>query len=241
MTVVFVTAIFNIHNTRSNEIWERFKLLASIIPIHIVCSSESAEFLPDGVTPHYREFEELDTYKSLQEFQGLPQIRNIDKDTKEYMILMNAKAEFLQIVRKVVDADHYIWIDAGISKIFSDPVKIFNKIIEDTQRPLTTDTILIPGCWDFRVSDHKQLTKHINWRFAGGFFIVPRAFIDPFAAAVYEGCRQIAKSTGTLTWEVNVWCLVEQHLPIQWERADHNDTIITGLTNYFNEETTPSP
>jgi hypothetical protein len=236
MTVVFVTAIYNIHKTRSNEIWERFKLLASTIPIHIVCSAENAELLPAGVTPYYREFEELDTYKALQGIHDLPQTRNTDKDTKEYMILMNAKAEFLQIVNSEVNADHYIWIDAVIGKILSDPIVIFNKIIEETRRPLKADTILIPGCWDFKVHDPLQLTKHIVWRFAGGFFIVPCGYIDPFAAAVLDGCKQLAKSTGKLTWEVNVWCLIEQHLPIQWERADHNDTIISGLANYFSAE-----
>lgn len=230
MTVVFVTAIYNIHPTRSSEIWSRFKEMTAILPIHLICSKDSAssDLIPSNVTIHIREFEELNTFKTLNPILSLPTSRNTFKDTRDYLLLMNAKTEFLQIVKEDVTADHYIWIDAGISKIFTTPSKIFSEILEGTKKPLKDNKILLPGCWSTPISCVSQLTNRITWRFAGGFFVVPSALVDKFARITLEGCICL----NSLTWEVNVWAFIEEKLPIQWEKADHNDSIISGLKNF---------
>lgn len=233
MTVTFVTAIYTIHPTRSAEIWERFNLLCKVLPVHIVCSESDADRIPENAIPIFRELEELETTMALQSYDGLPRLRSAEKDTKEFNIVMNAKTECLQIVKEQVQSDHYIWIDAGISKIFKDPTAIFEKIKAQISCPLKSDTILIPGCWPYKETNVEKLTDRIHWRFCGGFFVVPYALVDSFATEVLNGCVMIGNATGKTTWETNIWCFVEDRLPIQWERGDHNETIIDCLCNYL--------
>jgi hypothetical protein len=167
-------------------------------------------------------------------YQGLPTVRSGGKDTKEYNILMNAKAEFLQIVKNIETADHYVWIDAGIGKIFKSPLSTFKLILENVQaNPLKTDSILIPGCHNFKNTDIEELTTRIFWHFAGGFFIVPHDLIDIFHQRVLEGCIAIGDATRKTVWEVNVWSYIEPQLPIQWEKGDHDESIFQGLVNYY--------
>lgn len=231
MTVAFVTAIFNIHPTRSTEIWDRLSILSQTIPIHIVCSPEDADKVPKSATPYFLPFQELTTYKLIAPLPDLPPIRNVDKDTKEYMIVMNAKTEILQYVKTRVYADHYVWIDAGISKIFKDPHAIFRSILAQTVS-MKSDTILMPGCWPRKESNPAILTEKINWRFCGGFFVVPRAYVADFAIRMFDGVAALGAATGRATWEVNTWCFIERHLPIQWEKGDHNESILDCLAHY---------
>ena len=123
---IFVSAIYKIYDTGYDDtVWERLAVLAGTVPIlHLFCSSadrDRASKIPN-IIPHYLELEETETYTILSEVQNLPEHRKASKDTKLFMILMNAKTEFLHRVRYdgFLD-DHYVWIDAGISKIFKDP------------------------------------------------------------------------------------------------------------------------
>jgi len=233
MTVTFVTAIFNINLVRSNEIWDRFTLLCKIIPIVIVCSASDRDKIPEGATPIFREFYELETVKMLNKYNKLPKVRNEWKDTKEYMLLMNSKTECVQLAKDKVEADHYIWIDAGISKIFKNPIEKFESILETTSKPLNDTQILISGCWPHKETNFAKLVERIHWRFCGGFFVVPANLVEPFFLAVLNGCKEIGETTEYLTWEVNIWSFIEATLPIQWEKGDHNDSISDCLGNYL--------
>jgi hypothetical protein len=234
MKVVFVTAIYNLHGGRSKEIWERFSTLSSIIPTYIVCSPSDYLYIPKNAYPIFRHFHTLQTYKALYPYNGLPPIRSGEKDTKEYNILMNAKAEFLQLVKNIAEADHYIWIDAGIGKIFKSPLNIYKQVLENVHaKPFKSDTILIPGCHNYQNTNIEDLATRIFWHFAGGFFVVPHGLIELFHAKVLEGCTTIGTATGKTIWEVNIWSYVEPQLPIQWEKGDHDESIIAGLLNYY--------
>ena len=66
------------------------------------------------------EFEDLPIYKQLCGVElDLPANRNIEKDTREFMILMNSKVEFVKraIDQNIFNSTHFAWIDFGISKI----------------------------------------------------------------------------------------------------------------------------
>lgn len=233
MTVTFVTAIYDIHMSRSAEIWDRFALLCKTIPVIIVCSASDASKIPAGTTPLFCEYSDLTMFEILEPFDSLPRVRCADKDTKEYMTIMNSKAEFLSRVKAVVKSDHYVWIDAGISKIFVNIEDMFKKILEQTEIPMRTDAILIPGCWPYKESDIAKLVEKIHWRFCGGFFIVPHDYVDSFYKEVVDGCNTIGAETGCVTWEVNVWAYIEPRLPILWAKGDHNESITDCMQHYW--------
>jgi hypothetical protein len=233
MTVTFVTAIYAIHKSRSAEIWERFALLADALPMIIVCSASDADKIPASAIPLFRELDTFETSKILHNYNKLPTKRCDDKDTKLYMTIMNSKAEILKHVKSHIRSDHYVWIDAGIAKIFKNPSSCFASILDKTAAPLRSDKILIPGPWPYKETDIGKLTDRIHWRFCGGFFIVPYGLVDHFVTQVKVGCVRIGAATGCTTWEVNVWSFIESNLPIIWEKGDHNESILDCLDHYI--------
>lgn len=234
---IYVTAIYKIYESGYDAaVWERMQTLANVFPeIHLICSESDrsrAEGIPNLI-PHYHEFQDLETYKILQQAQALPQIRKYSKDTKEFMILMNAKTEFINLVRsKGFLSTHYVWLDAGISKIFKDPTTTLGGVRKMLEKPLKSSHIYIPGCHGPQQSK-EYLTYCINWRFCGGFFIVPNDLVIPFYSNVLHACEELLMATGKATWEVNVWAYIEPRLPIHWEHGDHNEHMFTNVKKYL--------
>jgi hypothetical protein len=233
MIFTFVTAIYNVYeNERAGyieELWDRLAILAATVPLRVVCDPADADRVKAlGAVPHPVPFQGLATYAVLQKAPHLPARRNPVKDTRDFMILMNAKTECLNIVRnEAPSSTHYIWIDAGITKIFTDPTRTLTDMMLNIGNA-PRDQILIPGCWDSR-AELDALTQAICWRFCGGFFVVPEEHVQLFAATALDACESIRLATGLAIWEVNIWAMVEPRLPIQWTRGDHNETIFDGL------------
>jgi len=230
-SIIFLTAFYDINKSYSNEIIERLKIITKYIPLNIFCSEKSVPILETipNLFLQVKEFETFETYKILYDAEKLPEKRSIEKDTKEFMILMNMKTECLALVKQKIskDINYFIWLDAGISKIFSDPDKTFSYFISRIQEvSLPKDKILIPGCWN-RQSNIQILSYCINWRFCGGFFCVPEHLIFDFANKVLEACKEIKIKTKKAIWEVNVWAYIESKLPIEWRRGDHNESIFS--------------
>jgi glycosyltransferase involved in cell wall biosynthesis len=148
----------------------------------------------------------------------LPAAREPTKDTRDFLLLQNAKLDMLSLAVCLDDSSHFAWIDFGVMKIVRDPVRFWRKL--RTLRPAAS-CIMAPGCWDPR-PDHDN--DHVNWRFCGGFLLADRASILPLA----ERARAFLEETESrLTWEVNVWAELEnrgQHF--DWYKADHDDTIL---------------
>ena len=237
MIYTFVTAIYNVYtNERAGyieEIWKNLAILAGTVPLRVVCDPADADRVKAlGAIPHSLLFRDLATYAVLQKAPHLPARRNPVKDTRDFMILMNAKTEFLNLVRHAVPSStHYVWIDAGIAKIFKDPPQtLHDMMLRIGNAP--HDRILIPGCWESRAA-LDALTQAICWRFCGGFFVVPEEHVQPFAAMVLEVCESIRDATGIAMWEVNSWAMIEPRLPIQWTRGDHNEMIFDGLGSHL--------
>ena len=216
----------------STEILERFINLTSIFHVHLVCPPTlNLSVLPSNVTPHIMNFEMLETYKIMRHSTGLPRIRSREKDTLDFMILMNAKTEFIKIVRDAgVLVDNYIWLDAGISKIFKSPSTTFHRLATylDSNN-LSSDRIIIPGCFESPETRFDILLTRVCWRFCGGFFIVPCALVNRFALQTLVACEEIISRSGRAVWEVNTWAYAESRLPIQWVHGDHNERIFEGV------------
>lgn len=213
--MIFVTAVYKIYeNDYIHRVLDRLRLLASVVPVHVVTDLD----IP-GVTVIPCAFEDLDTYKTMRNVSRLPACRSPEKDTLEFMILMNAKTE---CIRRVRDAgyvsDTYVWLDAGITKILSDPVRRLQEMMERCES-LPADRIVIPGCWD---TPCEALYSRVCWRFCGGLFVVPSKYVDSFAEAVLAECARLGDLA---VWEVNVWASIEHTLPILWTHGDHNDRL----------------
>ena len=231
-SILFVSAFYHINHSYSHEIIERLKLLAKYVPLNLFCSEKDVSLLETipNVILQVKEFDSFETYTLLSEVEHLPEKRNISKDTKEYMILMNMKTECLALMKQKLvhdDVKYFVWLDAGISKIFKDPDAILSTLVTRLQTCKTlSDTIIIPGCWGPQ-SDITILTHCIHWRFCGGFFCVPTELVIPFSKEVLQGCQEIKDKTNKITWEVNVWAYIESRLPIEWRPGDHNESIFS--------------
>ena len=184
---------------------------------------------PGIITAPSEIFDSFETYKLLHDTEHLPEKRNVSKDTKEYMILMNMKTECLALMKQktIHDIQYFVWLDAGISKIFKDPDATLSTLVPRLQTCNNlSDKIVIPGCWGPQ-SDVGILTHCIHWRFCGGFFCVPSELVIPFSKEVLQGCQEIKDKTNKITWEVNVWTYIESRLPIEWRAGDHNESILS--------------
>ena len=78
-------------------------------------------------------------YKTCETLEyTLPYHRNEEKDTAEYMWLMNSKAEYLQraIEKNPWNSTHFAWIDFSISYIFKDKERTLDHLKILAQRYL---------------------------------------------------------------------------------------------------------
>lgn len=241
MDVAFVSSFYRINEDPAygEAILERFKILSKHIPIYLLCSEEDKNTFEslENVTVIFKEFCDFDTYKVLASATRLPEYRCPKKDTKEYMILMNMKSECIHEVKKYIrhsqsskhfmSAKHFVWIDAGISKIFKDPDTTLSNFMEKIKTAdLPTDKIIIPGCWGPQ-TNLNILERSINWRFCGGFLVIPSNLVEHLFLHNLQACGEIKGYTNKVLWEVNVWAYMEPRLPILWRPGDHNESILT--------------
>lgn len=219
------------------QVLANFKRIADTgIPIHVFLSpglrNDFQEVIPKLNTIHITEisFTELDTYKIVDSIElNLPSVRSPNKDTRNYMILMNAKAEFLfqSIQLNPFNSKHYAWIDFGIGHIFHDWPNSLLQLQKIANYELIESFLTFPGCWQTG-RDIENLFNRINWRFCGGFFVGDiNSLLDLYDIYMLNLLR-ILEENKCMTWEVNIWHWFEHHLGWKptWYAADHNDSII---------------
>jgi len=167
--------------------------------------------------------------------RDLPAYRTPEKDTQEFLSLMNTKIELLKHAAIHCDDDTLIWIDFGIFKIMKTPKKVLAKLFQLTH--LSFHKIVIPGCNTYL--QHGCYPDRVNWRFCGGFFVMPRSHLSTF----YQHSKNVLSSfcedpQYKLTWEVNVWYIIEQctnRENMVWYYAGHEDTIVLNIENVLHE------
>lgn len=170
---------------------------------------------------------EFELYSIAMFYKGeLPNSRNVVKDTQEFLALMNTKIEFIYKATQITPSEEtYIWIDFGILKIIKDREAFINKLRIANER--TFDKITIPGCWNYGC--HVDY-NNVNWRFCGGVFIIPSKLVSNFYHQSIVKLTEICVLPNRgLTWETNLWYLIELDGAwkyIDWYLADHNDTIL---------------
>jgi hypothetical protein len=187
--------------------------------------------LPPSVKVVGLSLETFELYSIAMKYTGaLPDGRTENKDTKEFLAIMNTKIEFILRASEMCDDDTFVWVDFGILKISKHRERFINKLKSiNTQ---SFDKVIIPGCWSFGRSCG---VNSVNWRFCGGVLVIPRKHIQTF----YGHCKNVLTDFCTLpmyklTWETNVWGVVEacaMKNDISWYFADHNDSLILNIDN----------
>lgn len=226
-TTVIVTAFFpNTNNNRSVETYLNYGklLLENNIPKIVFSTKEIINELPKNEFTHYVNY----NLKFPSHECKLPQNRNIEKDTQNYLFLMNQKTLFINhaiTLNIFPDILQYLWVDFGIGHVCKKENVSF--YLENMVRQ-KYDQVRIAHIWSLKniVCDF----ENIQWYFAGGVFGGHRNSLLLFHKYASEIFQKMLTS-GKLVWEVNVWAQVfKEHLEIfNPYISDHNDTI---LSNY---------
>ena len=211
------------HTTRPlAEYFSHFEhLVATGLPIvAYVAPALAGQVRGPNVTVVPTTLKDLPLWRETQGMEiRLPAIRNLSKDTADYLVLVNSKTELMRrtIARTDPDATH-AFVDFGIFHVIRDRRQAQNRL-----RALAAtyaEVVTLPGI-SRDVSDELD---RVNWRFCGGFFYGPADAMLTFAELHQQRARALLPM---LSWEVNIWASMERHreLACQWYQAGHDDSI----------------
>lgn len=232
---MYVTCLYDVYNNpeKLEGYIKLFQPLAeSGLQIHLYTSPEISHHFknyPDTVTVLEVPLTHCEIWNLIMNSDAnLPAEANPNKDTKEYLSLMNTKLDFMLRSSEICDDKNLIWIDFAILKIFKDIPRCIQYLKDFAD--MHFDKVNIPGCW---YKGEALYLNAINWRFCGGFFIVPRVHLKRFYNDCFDSIKAFLTNDGhTLTWEVNVWYHVEYYKGkdyIKWYYALHDDGMLWAL------------
>jgi hypothetical protein len=250
-SITFVTAFMNIYNTpfQNKDVEWRFRHFKKIaetgIQLAVFCSRDCFDYMqklvetfPNIKVIQYMDLNETWTYQLCDDIEQkigepliLPNTRNAEKDTREYIILMNAKTEYLKMA---IDANlwsstHFAWIDFNIYHIFQGREQYVHEFLTAmTKRTMAPYFLTLPGCWGKEHVHEEFLMNDICWRFCGGFFIGSGDRVLEFHKCYQDYFADFLLSKKKLIWEVNFWAYLElRHgLSVIWYPGDHNERIL---------------
>src|SRR3972149_2280438 len=190
MNVTYITALYNIYNTPkasdrlSRDVQDLLRQKLQLIVYVDDFYEDVLRSIPDKsgtVTIINLPIEEVFIYSLIIQHRDslqLPFNRNNEKDTFEYMALMNSKIEFLSQAIPLVHTPYVAWIDAGISKMLFDKENSFDRL--KNANVIGVNKILIPGCYTRNILS-EDLCKSVWWVFLGTFFICKTVFVVEFS------------------------------------------------------------
>ena len=234
--VTYVTAFLDLHEDRSNDksvdvCFTHFQhLIDANIPIVVFLSHRFLDRIEPSptITVVPIELEDLETYKETTS-NVFPLTRTDYHDTKNFMILMNSKIEFVRKAMDIVPSRHYAWIDFSITHVFRNSNTSFlHMVSKSSLKPC----LLFPGCWE-KNNGYSNVYNAVHWRFCGGFFIGDAQSLVSMYDLYRKEYRNIVQHCNL--WEVNVWSILEHDYGFTptWYYADHNDSIIRFPTKYL--------
>ena len=248
MSITYVTAIYNISakEDREKNILENFyELCDSGIEILVYTDDYfynliDQEKIGENVTVFSLSSDKLEIYSAFinkREILQLPSNRNIEKDTLEFMALMNTKIEFVYRSLNLINTEYISWLDCGLVKIFKDKKNSLKYLSGLKINKL--ENILIPGAYrgDLSKISEQTLFNNVIWIFLGGFFICNRNIVKRFYDLSLEAVNNMIDKK-IIYWEVNTWIEVAKKDPtlFEWYVADHNDSIIRIPAQFKQEE-----
>ena len=239
MSLTYVTAFLKLYEHDSTERLEQVKALLKInAPLVVFVSQCYIDQLyalrSTNILYYVLNLEDTRTYQLLSPFKDrLPENRNTQKDTFEFLTLMSAKAELVNRVAasNPFQTEQFAWIDAAIFHILQNAHVAQQRLERLCAATLKPDqSIIIPGCWDSKGCPSKD---SIHWRFIGGLILgTVNAWgrfwqhHKTYLPIAFDGCA----------WEVNYWAHIEaKEGGISWFKADHNDSILNIPDSMFSK------
>ncbi len=243
-TLTYVAAFIDIYPDQevkdfikkpNNMRYETFKQIAKTkVPIVVFLDPQSAkevEAFQDECNLHIVpiRYEELITYQDIKDFNlQLPGSRCTKKDTLEFMVIMNAKAEFMKRAKDInpYNTNHFAWMDFSLAYVFKDPENTNKYLQELCHRQFVTPLYAVPGCWKKMVGID-YIFHAICWRFCGGFYVADKDSVEDFYNLYRKQFGRIMGEKGRIFWETNFWAILEidHNWSPTWFPADHNDSI----------------
>jgi hypothetical protein len=203
-----------------DEYKKRFDCLVALeIPIVLFLDKRSSWSFPPHVMVHKVSLSDTWVGKHIPDTSILPTERS-HFDTCEYLKIQNTKTEWLYKASQEnpFQTEWFIWVDFGIEHVMKTPKDTLLRL-KNIQVP-TTPCIRTAGIWP-RTSPSIGC---VNWRFAGGFLMIHTSRVRELHERV---CAKLLEIQPAITWEVNVWNLLENDgIDFGWFLSDHNDTII---------------
>jgi hypothetical protein len=227
--LTFVSAYYKVYEDSDNETYiEHFikiaekgvKIVLFLDPLYTSIAHKFKAY-PNIKVIKDIDFEDLPVACRFAPDCKLPAYRNEKKDTYKYITLMNSKLDFIKMAIPYVTTPNIAWIDFGIVKIIKKLDVAWAKI---TNIIIPGDKILMPGCTQKSVVSF----DNVHWRFCGGLFFGTKENMLKFQKLSSAKLKSIQETNNTLTWEVNIWAMIEKDSDtelFQWYSADHNDRI----------------
>jgi len=240
----------NIYDTpyQNKDIEWRFRHFKKIaktgIQLMVFCSPDCASYMDTllvefpNIVVKYMNLSETWTHRICEEVEEkigeslvLPNTRSKEKDTREYIILMNAKTEYLKmaIEQNPWSSTHFAWIDFNIYHIFNGKEQFMNQqLLTLSQRTFQPSFLTLPGSWGTIYVNEHYLINDICWRFCGGFFIGSADRVLEFHKNYEDYFALFLEEKRKLVWEVNFWAYLElkNRLSAIWYSGDHNESIM---------------
>lgn len=188
--------------------------------------------------------EDTETYKIITKFNPiLPINKNDIKDTINFLILMNAKSEFVYNASLInpFNTEHFAWIDFSIFHVINNIEYVKSQLQFFSNSKFKSPMMLFPSCWSFEKTKEYiyNISTYVFWRFCGGFFIGDKLSIQNMHNLMITNLPNFIKHKGTniIAWEVNVWAWLE--INYDWKLdtyiADHNNTILYIPKEYISD------
>jgi len=161
--------------------------------------------------------------KTVSEDVELPAHRS-KFDTVEYLKIQHSKTEWVvrAIETNVFHTDWFAWIDFALPHVFrsNDPLDVLANLY-----PPSTPQMFTAGIWPYSIDN---LWDHVQWRFAGGFFLGHKDRL----IVLHERLKElVVRTLPKFAWEVNYWAKLEKEgFEFGWFQADHNDSMITRIS-----------
>jgi len=154
---------------------------------------------------------------------SMPQSQNPEKDSKQYLTLMNLKLAMIAETMKRFEARNYGWVDFSITYICPDSAPEVRSRLQRLGEAVY-DTILVPGCTP---ANPAVSLDRPCWRFCGGFFVGDARSVTHFHDLFHAHAPIILQAHNRLLWEVNIWAILERDYGWKptWVQANHDLSI----------------